>query len=439
MRQPLRLVFVAVGLILCLPATASAATVSAHLVQSEEEGLVGPGVFTAARGEHNRLTITYGMRGLLFSDANNAVEARGDCLQVGPHRARCPQSEVAQVRLGDGDDVVRVRSHLTYIHGGAGDDVLLGGSGLDFMMGERGADVLRGGAGLDELRGGLGRDRLHGGAGDDRLIDGETDPRAARDRFDGGAGVDVLDYGRRRASLRVDLGRGTTSTEDRLRGLENITGGRGDDRLVGNASDNWLVGGPGDDLLSGGDGNDIPQGGPGEDRVSGDAGDDVVWGDGGRDRLFGGSGKDFMISREERGGQAPDALDCGDGADEARSGGDDALQAGCEGLRTFSNSLRVGTQPAIDHDSADFTADCDDLSACSGGITLTGPGGQAFGSARFDLPGHLGATLVSVPLNPIGAAALRQGAVVQVDVRSDAPGALQEPGGYRMLLRAATQ
>jgi hypothetical protein len=31
---------------------------------------------------------------------------------------------------------------------------------------------------------------------------------------------------------------------------------------------------------------------------------------------------------------------------------------------------------------------------------------------------------------------LRQGAVVRVDLRPDAPRLLQEPGGYRMFLRA---
>ena len=375
----------------------------------------------------------------MFSDPENPVVARGDCVQVGAHLARCPGSEVAEVRLGDGDDFVRVRSHLAYLRGGAGDDVLIGGSGPDSLMGERGNDTLRAGEGIDELSGGLGRDRLYGGAGEDTLVDGETDRRAARDRFDGGTGVDVLDYSRRREGLRIDFGRGTASTEDRLRGLENITGGRGDDRLVGDGRDNTLAGGPGDDVVCGGDGNDVSQGGPGEDRVSGDDGDDVVWGDGGRDRLFGGSGKDLMIGREERGGQSPDTLDCGDEPDEARSGGSDTLQASCEALIAFSNSLHVGTQPAIDHDSADFSVDCDPLSACSGAITLTGADGQAFGSARFNLPGSLGRTLVSVPLTPTGAAALRQGAVVQVDVRSDAPGVMQEPGGYRMMLRTATQ
>ena len=154
--------------------------------------------------------------------------------------------------------------------------------------------------------------------------------------------------------------------------------------------DNGLAGGPGDDVVSGGAGDDIPQGGPGDDRVSGDGGDDVVWGDAGRDRLSGGSGRDFMISAEEAGGSTPDAIDCGVGPDEARSDSDDTLQSGCESLIVFSNGLRVGTRPAIDDDSADFSMDCYGLTACDGAITLTGPDGQPLGAARFQLAGYRG-------------------------------------------------
>ena len=106
---------------------------------------------------------------------------------------------------------------------------------------------------------------------------------------------------------------------------------------------------------------------------------------------------------------------------------------------TFSNTLHVGTQPAIDHDSADFSADCEDLNACSGEhhahrTRRAGVRVSAIQPARFPRgdPG-LGAP------NPTGAAALGEGAVVQVDVRSDTSALLQEPGGYRMMLRAATQ
>jgi RTX calcium-binding nonapeptide repeat (4 copies) len=431
-----RFTILTVGLcLLGVPGTADAATVRSDLVESEEEGLVGPARFTAAPGERNRLTITARSLGLVFFDRANPIRARGDCRQLDLHRARCPNSEVAQVSLGDGDDFVRASRYLAYLHGGAGDDVLLGGPGADLLFGGGGDDTLRAGGSVDELRGGPGRDRLYGGGDEDTLIDGETDRRAARDRFDGGAGADTLDYGRRTASLRIDLGRAAAGTEDRLRGVESVTAGRGDDRLLGDGRDNGLAGGPGDDVVSGGAGNDIPQGGPGDDRVSGDGGDDVVWGDGGADRLSGGSGHDFMISGEERGGPTPDALDCGDGPDEARSDGGDTLRAGCESLIVFSNGMRVGTQPAIDHDSADFSMDCYGLTACDGAITLTGPDGQRLGAARFKLPGY-GVAPVRVPLTPHGADVLRQGAVIQVDLRSDAPRLLQEPGGYQMFLRA---
>jgi len=307
--------------VLLAPGVASAATATAH-VRVRGGVTVGPVTFAGARGEANRLTITTAGGLIVFRDRAQPVVARGDCRRVDRHTARCPFTEdIAQARLGDGRDRATLRGGLVQVHGGPGADVLIGtgGSGL---FGEGGDDTLRGARGGDELNGGPGRDVVAGGAGDDVFVDGETDGQAARDVYIGGPSLDtrnadrgdVLSYARRSRGVRVDLGRGTTSTEDRIVGLESLIGGRGNDRLIGDGDDNNLEGGPGADLLRGRGGRDIPLGGPGDDRAFGDAGDDVVWGDEGRDRLSGGDGADLVVSLEEQRARRPTSSRAGPGA-----------------------------------------------------------------------------------------------------------------------------
>jgi hypothetical protein len=417
-----------------LPSSASAATV-------RSDGRI---TFTAAPGEHNRLTIGTDRRGTVFTDAGAVVVARGDCTRVTLHRARCPLIDrTAFARLGDRGDAVHVGAPGLVVTGGSGDDVLRGSRYSDSLSGQAGSDVVVGGRRDDLLTGGPGRDRLVGGPGSDTLLDGETGAQAARDVLSGGRDPnsgpsDRVVYARRRAGLRIDLRRGSSSTEDVLRSIESITGGHGADRLYGDGDRNWLAGGPGNDLLHGRDGADIPSGGRGDDRAYGDRGDDTVWGDVGRDRLFGGAGDDFVISREN---QAPvaDSLDCGLGADAVRSNRIDTLVAGCESLSTFSNALFVGVQPAIDLDSADFGLRCSggfgpELS-CAGTITITGLDGVPFGTARFAVPNDLALHQVVVPLTPEGSAALQAGTTVQVHVLSDSP-RNEQSGGYRVFMRA---
>jgi hypothetical protein len=431
----------AVAALLLLPSVASAAAASAD-VKMRNGVPVGPVTFTAARGEANRLTISEPGGELVFRDGANPVRARGDCRQVDRNTARCPFTEdIAQVRLRDRGDRVRVRGGLVDVHGGGGGDLLRGSSDSDRLFGDAGNDTVRGGRDDDRLTGGAGRDRVFGGTGDDDLIDGETDAQAARDVYQGGRSRDAagpdrgdeLSYARRRRALRMDLGRRRTSTEDRIRGMESLVGGRGGDRLTGDGDDNNLEGGPGNDVLRGRGGRDIPLGGRGNDRSYGDAGDDVVWGDEGRDRLFGGTGDDFLISLEEQGPAFADVLACGRGADDARSDSRDTLTGACEEVVAFSNGFSVGSLPGIDTDSADFELTCfgGSVEGCHGTIRLTGPGGAAFGSAQFDVATDAVDVPVSVPLSAAAVAALERGTIVTVDLVPDAPSDLEEPGGYR--------
>jgi Ca2+-binding RTX toxin-like protein len=81
---------------------------------------------------------------------------------------------------------------------------------------------------------------------------------------------------------------------DTLVGIQNLTGGDGDDVLTGDGLANTLTGGAGADTLSGGAENDILDGGAGNDTLDGGAGDDTLKGGVGADRFTGGAGTDTV-------------------------------------------------------------------------------------------------------------------------------------------------
>lgn len=132
---------------------------------------------------------------------------------------------------------------------------LLGGSGNDRFFGSVVANVLDGGAGNDQLYGGGGRDTLIGGAGDDF--------------FHGGADADTILF-TGNAAVIVDIAatRATGQGNDTLGGVENVTGGNGNDQLSGNAAANVLDGSGGADIIAGRGGSDVLTGGAGADRFA---------------------------------------------------------------------------------------------------------------------------------------------------------------------------
>jgi hypothetical protein len=420
---PLTALLVLAGLATA-PAAASAATAFARVHGGGEGGPRGPVRFAASPGEANRLTVSEAGGRIVFSDAGARVVARGDCEQRGAHAARCPFSEDgADAFLGDRGDRARIAgSPFLVVHGGSGDDVLEGGRGGDRLEGDSGADTLGGGRGADTLTGGTGRDRVSGGAGDDDLIDGETDATSAPDVYRGGDSRDtsgpdrgdMIDYGLRRRPLRIDLGRHTSNTGDRILGLESVTGGRGADRLTGDGDDNWLEGEGGDDVLRGAGGRDIPLGGAGDDDVRGGDGGDVVWGNGGSNRISGGAGDDLLEAR----GKLADRVACGSGADDiVVSDRSDVLDAGCE--LGNGSGLTVSVHPALSATAATFRVRCSGgrpAAFCHPTITLAAPDGTVYGQGSFTVPADDNApfTIASVPLTPQGSAALRSRRLVVV-------------------------
>ena len=155
----------------------------------------------------------------------------------------------------------------------------IGSSGHDQLTGDTGANVLTGLAGSDGLYGGAGNDQLFGGDGDDGLS-GD----AGADILNGGAGIDRADYRLSTTDISVNLSSGTASDGDTLTGIENVTGGSGNDLLVGNTGVNVLSGGGGSDRLYGGAGIDTLNGDDGNDLLGGGAGADFIYGGAGTDR-----------------------------------------------------------------------------------------------------------------------------------------------------------
>ncbi|NIQ97153.1 MAG: calcium-binding protein, partial [Desulfuromonadales bacterium] len=155
------------------------------------------------------------------------------------------------IDAGDGDDLVEAGAGDDLVYGGAGIDTIYGGTGDDTLYGQGGNDALYGEAGNDTLIGGAGDDTLNGGAGSDTvsysdvvsdsvtasLLDNQgssgtdTDTFVDIENLTGGGGADTL------------IGDG----KDNI-----LTGGDGDDTLIGGAAVNGdtLIGGAGVDTAS---------------------------------------------------------------------------------------------------------------------------------------------------------------------------------------------
>ena len=104
---------------------------------------------------------------------------------------------------------------------------------------------LTGGSGDDQLSGDGAVNRLAGGTGNDTL-----EGRGGVDVLDGGANTaagDTASYAERSTDVTVSVTAGGEDTP--FSGIENLTGGGGDDTLIGDTAANTLSGGAGDDLL----------------------------------------------------------------------------------------------------------------------------------------------------------------------------------------------
>lgn len=271
-----------VAVLLCLPATAAAATVEVEGCYGTEKYCTNTIRVTAQPGEANRLRLTGTSAGdVEVTDDGATLTPDGICKATGPRSVRCGVISRVRVEAGDGDDVVELLTDATVsavlLDGGPGDDVVAGGP----------AD--------DRLDGGGGRDRLFGDLGNDFLEDGDLPTAPDADLLDGGAGVDEVGYRPREATVSVRLepsgsaaAAGQSGEGDRITAMEAASGGSGDDDLRASATGATqyepllgfefpgLSGGKGDDKLTGGPGNDLIDASQGSDRVVAGAGNDEV-------------------------------------------------------------------------------------------------------------------------------------------------------------------
>ena len=373
---------------------------------------------------------------------------------------------IENVIAGSAADTLTGDSLANLLDGGSGDDTISGGAGDDVLAGRAGVDALDGGDGVDTANfaektasvavtlngatnafvkiGGQDEDTLRnvenvvGGSGGD-LLTGDglgnilsgsfgndvLDGRGGKDFLDGGLGVDTALYTDKTVAVIALLnGAGDVSVkvndvaEDTLRGIENLTGGSGNDTLGGDNQVNVLDGGAGNDSLSGGLGNDTLDGGTGIDTASyadrttsvvvtlnggfgvtvfvngfaedtianvenliGGTGVDVLTGDANANILTGGAGDDLLA-----GTGGLDTLDGGDGSDTA-SFADKTLGVSVTLTGTIDAIVNVGTV------AEDTLRNIENLIGGAGGDSLTGGNGAnrlSGGQGADRLAGGLG-------------------------------------------------
>lgn len=175
-----------------------------------------------------------------------------------------------------GDDSFVGGSARDDLRGGGGNDVLSGNAGDDLLSGGFGDDTLLGGPGADVISEGQGNDLMQGGDGDDRF-EGDV----GTDTIDGGPGFDGVTYSYQ-IGATVNLALSSPQTVngatdiDVLIGIEDLTGGSGNDAFSGNSVANVLSAQGGNDTLFGAGGNDTLVGGAGDDVMAGGAGADLI-------------------------------------------------------------------------------------------------------------------------------------------------------------------
>ena len=232
-------------------------------------------------------------------------------------RASPPVTSAATTVTGDFIPAAGAAQTLTgtagqdIIFGGGGSDTIIGNAEDDLLDGGAGADNIQGGDGNDTITGGVGGDNLDGGAGNDifnyTIGDGGDAVAGGADldrliiagsagantlnvvwngtvltQFAGGTltavetitadllgGNDTLNYTGTGAAngITVNLQLGTASGFASIAGIENVTGGAGNDTMTGDGNANTFVGGAGNDrfVATVNDGNDSYAGGANSD------------------------------------------------------------------------------------------------------------------------------------------------------------------------------
>ena len=160
-------------------------------------------------------------------------------------------------------NVINGNSGNNTLTGGLGNDTINGGAGNDliqYTVGD-GVDTINGGADTDTLAvsGTGGNDTIHvavNGSGVITSIEGMSPTNVENVTVNGGGGIDTLDYTGTTSAVTVNLGTPSAPGFTSVAGIENVTGGIGNNSLTGDAGVNVLTGDGGDDTLDGGGGAD---------------------------------------------------------------------------------------------------------------------------------------------------------------------------------------
>lgn len=177
-----------------------------------------------------------------------------------------------------GNDSIRLGSGHNWGIGGTGDDTIIGGQKVDVIYGGSGNDTIRtsghddlvfGGSGNDDIGAGNGDDEVHGGLGNDII-----DTGIGNDIVFGGAGNDTITGDMGDKVINGDAGADVIDLT-LTNGVNNISGGKGDDTISGGSGSEILSGDEDSDTIEGGAGDDEIFGGAGNDDLKGDTGDDL--------------------------------------------------------------------------------------------------------------------------------------------------------------------
>jgi VCBS repeat-containing protein len=297
--------------------------------------------------------------------------------------------------------------------GGAGNDTIIGGAGNDIIFGGDLLISLSGAAApttqtapavpeTNTIIGGLGSDTVIGGTGNDIIFGGDllvslagatapptppqvdTSPNSliggtGNDTIIGGTGNDIIFGG----DLLISLSGATAPTAPAAPDENTLIGGQGNDTVIGGTGNDIIFGGdllislPGTvapvappapepatatNSLVGGAGNDTIVGGTGNDIIFGGAGDDALQGGAGADLYEGGSGSDVVVEATD--------------GDIALNPTQLVVNGVAERFYDIERAILVGGA----------SANLIDASAFTGGVTLSGGGGNdtLIGSAFAD-------------------------------------------------------
>ncbi len=256
---------------------------------------------------------------------------------------------------------------LAYSVGSAGVVVDLGAGTASGLTSVANIANVRGGNGADVLTGNASANVLNAGGGDDFFVARVDD---ASDLYTGGGGFDSLDLTAYATGLTVDLsfatatvtGSGTTAAlSDRVQQVEALIMGAGDDLAFGNNSGNRLQGGSGNDTLAGVNGNDTLEGGDGNDMLVGGAGLDLLTGGLGDDTFVFATtshsslaASDVITDFGQAGAPGGDIIDIGDmaGLTFLFLGSQAFASGGTNQVRVFNDGVDTFVQMDTDNDTA---------------------------------------------------------------------------------------